>query len=205
MRGFAFLVTGANTCGWRWRDCAESLLQRAWFSGHEYGLNPHFAQRGEGKRPHARATRTGPGLSQQFSLTPQPAREEARTYASVEKVRKFPQNLIGSLRIFLSGYLDRVKKGGERGRNRTFNLLIKSQLLCQLSYAPGDENRHLSQERADDCCCFSPVIRRECAATARLPLCSCILHSLGSGMQPVSRIVTFLSDQPCNRGCIYAS
>ena len=26
---------------------------------------------------------------------------------------------------------------GERGRNRTFNLLIKSQLLCQLSYAPG--------------------------------------------------------------------
>ena len=28
------------------------------------------------------------------------------------------------------------KKDGERGRNRTFNLLIKSQLLCQLSYAP---------------------------------------------------------------------
>jgi hypothetical protein len=27
---------------------------------------------------------------------------------------------------------------GERGRNRTFNLLIKSQLLCQLSYAPDD-------------------------------------------------------------------
>ena len=27
---------------------------------------------------------------------------------------------------------------GERGRNRTFNLLIKSQLLCQLSYAPGN-------------------------------------------------------------------
>jgi hypothetical protein len=25
---------------------------------------------------------------------------------------------------------------GERGGNRTFNLLIKSQLLCQLSYAP---------------------------------------------------------------------
>jgi hypothetical protein len=30
-----------------------------------------------------------------------------------------------------------MKKSGERGRNRTFNLLIKSQLLCQLSYAPG--------------------------------------------------------------------
>ena len=27
-------------------------------------------------------------------------------------------------------------KDGESGRNRTFNLLIKSQLLCQLSYAP---------------------------------------------------------------------
>ena len=29
-----------------------------------------------------------------------------------------------------------IDKNGERGRNRTFNLLIKSQLLCQLSYAP---------------------------------------------------------------------
>jgi hypothetical protein len=29
-----------------------------------------------------------------------------------------------------------LKIDGERGRNRTFNLLIKSQLLCQLSYAP---------------------------------------------------------------------
>jgi hypothetical protein len=29
-----------------------------------------------------------------------------------------------------------IKLNGERGRNRTFNLLIKSQLLCQLSYAP---------------------------------------------------------------------
>jgi integrase len=30
-----------------------------------------------------------------------------------------------------------LEEYGERGRNRTFNLLIKSQLLCQLSYAPG--------------------------------------------------------------------
>jgi hypothetical protein len=29
-----------------------------------------------------------------------------------------------------------LEKSGERGRNRTYNLLIKSQLLCQLSYAP---------------------------------------------------------------------
>ena len=32
--------------------------------------------------------------------------------------------------------LPRLELNGERGRNRTFNLLIKSQLLCQLSYAP---------------------------------------------------------------------
>ena len=30
---------------------------------------------------------------------------------------------------------------GERGRNRTYNLLIKSQLLCQLSYAPTANGR----------------------------------------------------------------
>lgn len=29
-----------------------------------------------------------------------------------------------------------IERDGERGRNRTYNLLIKSQLLCQLSYAP---------------------------------------------------------------------
>jgi hypothetical protein len=33
-----------------------------------------------------------------------------------------------------------VNLNGERGRNRTFNLLIKSQLLCQLSYAPAVED-----------------------------------------------------------------
>ena len=31
-----------------------------------------------------------------------------------------------------------MNKDGERGRNRTYNLLIKSQLLCQLSYAPAE-------------------------------------------------------------------
>jgi hypothetical protein len=29
-----------------------------------------------------------------------------------------------------------TENSGERGRNRTYNLLIKSQLLYQLSYAP---------------------------------------------------------------------
>ena len=32
--------------------------------------------------------------------------------------------------------LQLAHENGERGRNRTYNLLIKSQLLCQLSYAP---------------------------------------------------------------------
>src|SRR5438105_9624704 len=35
---------------------------------------------------------------------------------------------------------------GERGRNRTFNLLIKSQLLCQSSYAPTMSWKGLPQE-----------------------------------------------------------
>ena len=37
-------------------------------------------------------------------------------------------------------------KSGERGQNRTVNLLIKSQLLCQLSYAPtlGDKQSFYS-------------------------------------------------------------
>jgi hypothetical protein len=37
----------------------------------------------------------------------------------------------------------RLKLSGERGRNRTFNLLIKSQLLCQLSYAPSVDSPRL--------------------------------------------------------------
>src|SRR5579872_704817 len=32
---------------------------------------------------------------------------------------------------------------GERGRNRTFNLVIKSHLLCQLSYAPDCSSTNL--------------------------------------------------------------
>jgi hypothetical protein len=48
---------------------------------------------------------------------------------------------------------------GERGRNRTFNLLIKSQLLCQLSYAPAELwSEFEAQPFAADLrrCCFMP-------------------------------------------------
>jgi hypothetical protein len=40
-----------------------------------------------------------------------------------------------------------VDKVGERGRNRTFNLLIKSQLLCQLSYAPFNDLQLVREAR----------------------------------------------------------
>src|SRR5215469_374350 len=52
------------------------------------------------------------------------------------KPRFAPQLIAGHRRITvsLSGLIDRWV--GERGRNRTFNLWIKSPLLCQLSYAP---------------------------------------------------------------------
>jgi hypothetical protein len=45
-------------------------------------------------------------------------------------------------------------KDGERGRNRTFNLLIKSQLLCQLSYAPFNDLRMVGQGRCQFWCQF---------------------------------------------------
>ena len=56
-------------------------------------------------------------------------------------------SLDGKRRIFRG-------EGGERGRNRTYNLLIKSQLLCQLSYAParldsGWPTRRGNSSRAD--------------------------------------------------------
>ncbi len=51
---------------------------------------------------------------------------------------------------------------GERGRNRTYNLVIKSHLLCQLSYAPvpvgstNGECRHPQYNIAQ--ACFSAAI-----------------------------------------------
>ena len=39
-----------------------------------------------------------------------------------------------------------TEESGERGRNRTSNLLIKSQLLCQLSYAPTFEREQYGEK-----------------------------------------------------------
>jgi hypothetical protein len=41
-----------------------------------------------------------------------------------------------SFRVKAASFEQVMSVVGERGRNRTYNLLIKSQLLCQLSYAP---------------------------------------------------------------------
>ncbi len=40
-----------------------------------------------------------------------------------------------------------LNKSGERGGNRTYNLLIKSQLLCQLSYAPPSHHSSIAEIR----------------------------------------------------------
>ena len=60
---------------------------------------------------------------------------------------------------------------GERGRNRTFNLLIKSQLLCQLSYAPflvgvmeGFHGRHHECNTANLMLKFATAKRTRCSS-----------------------------------------
>jgi hypothetical protein len=52
--------------------------------------------------------------------------------------------------VGIAAELHEIKGFGERGRNRTFNLLIKSQLLCQLSYAPTIVREELPQEGSND-------------------------------------------------------
>ena len=63
-------------------------------------------------------------------------------------------------KCFRAGFFWRksLKRNGERGRNRTFNLLIKSQLLCQLSYAPMLRCRNTSRVDRHR---FSPVRWRD--------------------------------------------
>ncbi len=63
--------------------------------------------------------------------------------------------------------IDKVHGDGERGRNRTFNLLIKSQLLCQLSYAPIFDLRALWQTLGKGTG-LTPIIQRT-AGLAFLP------------------------------------
>jgi hypothetical protein len=49
---------------------------------------------------------------------------------------------------------------GERGRNRTFNLLIKSQLLCQLSYAPLDAMEGKDERFQEDLTSLTQLISK---------------------------------------------
>jgi hypothetical protein len=81
-------------------------------------------------------------------------------------------------------------KSGERGRNRTYNLLIKSQLLCQLSYAPGNGPRirpaaESSRGGASPFLILSKV-RRLHNSPSRVPACS-IASEVGAthlGLRP---------------------
>ena len=41
----------------------------------------------------------------------------------------------------MTNEMSKHRKDGERGRNRTYNLVIKSHLLCQLSYAPSPNSK----------------------------------------------------------------
>jgi hypothetical protein len=64
-----------------------------------------------------------------------------------------------------------LEKDGERGRNRTFNLLIKSQLLCQLSYAPFVEGKNLLAAFVPDLRCLvrpPSLWEEDCVASKRL-------------------------------------
>jgi hypothetical protein len=74
---------------------------------------------------------------------------EVYDHAGVEDFREPLSSVAGELLrpVMKNGSTPRTivdfKGVGERGRNRTFNLLIKSQLLCQLSYAPFRGGRNL--------------------------------------------------------------
>ena len=49
---------------------------------------------------------------------------------------KLNREVLGVGTVLLDQRCCKPTRSGERGRNRTYNLLIKSQLLCQWSYAP---------------------------------------------------------------------
>src|SRR6267142_5446149 len=73
-------------------------------------------------------------------------------------------------------------KDGERGRNRTYNLLIKSQLLCQLSYAPVSG---LSFSPGDP-----PIFSRVAGDRFMLQPGSCCRNHWISGLQTTSTNIT---------------
>src|ERR1051325_11151932 len=81
---------------------------------------------------------------------------------------------------------------GERGRNRTFNLLIKSQLLCQLSYAPGwvcrgKDNFSIIASRSAHPCAPPAWASQSCG------YCTYELFNSATVRQPKSRSVRSMS------------
>ncbi len=68
--------------------------------------------------------------------------------------------------------MELIGLSGERGRNRTFNLLIKSQLLCQLSYAPtvcrkAQRKTGIRKRKASQRCATTSVAKRRTSINRR--------------------------------------
>src|SRR5580704_7110052 len=74
---------------------------------------------------------------------------------------------------------ERAKAGG-RGRNRTFNLSVKSRMLCQLSYA----SRGVEKSRAID------IPARHCAEVKIASAPQKIYHRRGTYQSAAKRIST---------------
>ena len=71
-------------------------------------------------------------IKRRFPLS-QPSRPQRSSGGAAELAQYWQLDSSGEyLRLFARSCI----LNGERGKNRTYNLLIKSQLLCQLSYAP---------------------------------------------------------------------
>ena len=57
-------------------------------------------------------------------------------WAIIDSDRDFASICVPTVYLVIVIAFVSLLESGERGRNRTFNLVIKSHLLCQLSYAP---------------------------------------------------------------------
>src|SRR5215475_5334792 len=88
-----------------------------------------------GLSPALLVTHRSACLSDMFILKKTPLltcfRSWVGTILGTPRIASFPNQKVSRMQV-----KQIMKDSGERGRNRTFNLLIKSQLLCQLSYAP---------------------------------------------------------------------
>ena len=65
-----------------------------------------------------------------------PGLEEGPLIRRQAEIANVVRGIVATLRRFqLARFLLSFERDGGRGRNRTFNLSVKSRMLCQLSYA----------------------------------------------------------------------